>query len=220
MRSNCQRHWGVREHIVVRARGGVGHQPKGVGPLLPGPNWALQPSEAIALSLGPWESAGAHLMATQLTVRTANRGREDDHSHRRAIVEKDQEACAPIANDILVDSWVLVPRSHLYQADALQISTPRSLGCGIFLSADAELIRVARSERPKAWNVESEAAEIESSQQSHGLFRLLPSLGDLRGLGPAGHCDRAGPGHLPDPVGPEEVDECIDLLFVSRDLKR
>ena len=66
----------------------------------------------------------------------------------------------PVTSDTLVDSWVVVLDSHIYQGDALQIASARALGCDLLLAADAELIKAARSAGLRAFDVESEANKV------------------------------------------------------------
>jgi predicted nucleic acid-binding protein len=52
----------------------------------------------------------------------------------------------PITSRNLVESWSLVLRHHIYEADALQISTAKEAGCDLLLGADKRLIMAARDE--------------------------------------------------------------------------
>jgi predicted nucleic acid-binding protein len=61
---------------------------------------------------------------------------------------------------IFADAWYLVFLSHICEADAIQIATAKSLECDLFLSADAELIEVAKQTNLQAANVETEAERI------------------------------------------------------------
>jgi predicted nucleic acid-binding protein len=61
---------------------------------------------------------------------------------------------------IFADAWYLIFSSHIYEADAIQIATAKSLECNLFLSADAELIEVAKQTNLQAANVETEAEKI------------------------------------------------------------
>jgi predicted nucleic acid-binding protein len=61
---------------------------------------------------------------------------------------------------IFADAWHLIFSSHIYEADAIQIATAKSLECDLFLSADAELIEVAKQTNLQAANVETEAKKI------------------------------------------------------------
>jgi predicted nucleic acid-binding protein len=70
---------------------------------------------------------------------------------------------------IFVDAWRLILSSHIYEADAIQIATAKNLGCDLFLSADAELIEVAKQANLQAANVETEPEKI--------LNRLLMEKG-------------------------------------------
>ncbi|MCW4036962.1 MAG: type II toxin-antitoxin system VapC family toxin [Candidatus Bathyarchaeota archaeon] len=62
----------------------------------------------------------------------------------------------PITSRSLVESWALVLRHHLYEADALQISSAKEAGCDLLLGADDRLIQAAREEGIGAINVETE----------------------------------------------------------------
>ena len=61
---------------------------------------------------------------------------------------------------IFADAWSLILSSHIYEADAIQIATAKSLECNLFLSADAELIEVAKQTNLQAANVETDAEKI------------------------------------------------------------
>jgi len=61
---------------------------------------------------------------------------------------------------IFADAWYLIFSSHIYEADAIQIATAKNLECDLFLSADAELIEVAKHTNLQAANVETEAEKI------------------------------------------------------------
>jgi len=61
---------------------------------------------------------------------------------------------------IFADAWYLIFSSHIYEADAIQIATAKSLKCDLFLSADAELIEVAKQTNLQAANIETEAEKI------------------------------------------------------------
>jgi hypothetical protein len=56
----------------------------------------------------------------------------------------------------LVDSWLLVMRHHVYEADALQVSASKEAECSLLLSADAKLVQMAEKEGVRALNIEAE----------------------------------------------------------------
>jgi predicted nucleic acid-binding protein len=62
--------------------------------------------------------------------------------------------------EIFTDAWRLIFSNHIYEADAIQIATAKNLGCDLFLSADTELIRVAKQTSLETANVETEAEKI------------------------------------------------------------
>jgi len=62
----------------------------------------------------------------------------------------------PITTKSLTESWLLILKHHIYVADALQVSTSKEAGCNLILSADDELIQIAKKEGIDAINIESE----------------------------------------------------------------
>ncbi len=56
----------------------------------------------------------------------------------------------PVRASLLVASWSIVLKHHLYQADALQVVTAKHVGSEIFLTGDKRLSEVASSEGLKA----------------------------------------------------------------------
>ena len=66
----------------------------------------------------------------------------------------------PLTSDILVHSWGLVLEGHLYEADALQIASAKSLKCDVFLSADSRLLGIAKAEGLEALNPEQDQRRI------------------------------------------------------------
>jgi len=56
----------------------------------------------------------------------------------------------------LVESWSLVLRHHIYEADALQISATKEARCDILLTADRRLVQAAREEGIEAIDIEAE----------------------------------------------------------------
>ena len=62
----------------------------------------------------------------------------------------------PITSRTLIESWLLVLQHHIYEADALQISSSKESGCDLFLGADNHLIQAAQKEGINALNFEAE----------------------------------------------------------------
>jgi predicted nucleic acid-binding protein len=62
----------------------------------------------------------------------------------------------PMTTKYLGESWLVVMKHHIYEADALQISTSKETDCDLFLSADAKLVQIAQKEGTNALNVETE----------------------------------------------------------------
>jgi len=65
----------------------------------------------------------------------------------------------PITSKSLVESWTIVLRRHIYEADALQISAAKEVGCDLLLGAERRLIRAAREEGITAIDIEAEPDE-------------------------------------------------------------
>jgi len=62
----------------------------------------------------------------------------------------------PITTKSLTESWLLTLKHHLYVADALQLAASKEADCNLILSADDELIQIARNEGIEAINIESQ----------------------------------------------------------------
>jgi predicted nucleic acid-binding protein len=66
----------------------------------------------------------------------------------------------PFTLNILTETYWLVLKHHIYQADALQVATCKLSESDLFLSAEKELLSVARSEKIEALNVETDERQI------------------------------------------------------------
>lgn len=67
---------------------------------------------------------------------------------------------SPMGSEVFSDSWDLVLKHHIYQADALQIATSRQIGADILLSADRKLLECAKKEQIQTANPESDGEKI------------------------------------------------------------
>ena len=56
----------------------------------------------------------------------------------------------PVKTKLLTQSWLLVEKYHIYEADALQVSSAKNLGVDQLLSGDRRLVDVCREEGVKA----------------------------------------------------------------------
>lgn len=52
----------------------------------------------------------------------------------------------PVKTSLLIRSWRIVEKYHIYQADALQIESAKWVRAGLFVSGDKRLVEVAASE--------------------------------------------------------------------------
>jgi len=68
----------------------------------------------------------------------------------------------PLTVDTLTETYALVLRHHIYQADALQVATCKTSASNMFLSADKKLLKVARAEGLDALNIEADKEQITS----------------------------------------------------------
>ena len=66
----------------------------------------------------------------------------------------------PVTSEILSQSWTLITKHHIYEADALQISSGKEVDCSLFLTADNRLLEAAIDEELNAVNVESAHLEL------------------------------------------------------------
>ena len=66
----------------------------------------------------------------------------------------------PLALDILTENYSLILKHHIYQADALQVATCKLTESKLFLSADKELLSVARAENLEALNIETDEEQL------------------------------------------------------------
>lgn len=62
----------------------------------------------------------------------------------------------PLTSRSMVESWRLTMTHHIYEADALQLSSCQEAGCQLFLSADNALVQAARKEGIEAIDIERE----------------------------------------------------------------
>jgi predicted nucleic acid-binding protein len=56
----------------------------------------------------------------------------------------------PLSKRIIVESWKLIEKHHIYQADAIQVISAKRVACREFVTADGELHRVALTEGLKS----------------------------------------------------------------------
>jgi len=77
-------------------------------------------------------------------------------SESTKMVRLDSLQILPMTTKSLVDSWLLVMKHHIYEADALQISTSKESNCSLLLSADIKLVQLAEKEGIDAVNIETE----------------------------------------------------------------
>nr|MDO8098765.1 type II toxin-antitoxin system VapC family toxin [Candidatus Njordarchaeota archaeon] len=66
----------------------------------------------------------------------------------------------PVSSSVLVDTWLLILNQHIYEADALQISSAVNCRCDALLSSDRELVKTAREVGVQAYNVVEEGSQI------------------------------------------------------------
>jgi predicted nucleic acid-binding protein len=56
----------------------------------------------------------------------------------------------PVKSKLLAQSWLLVEKHHIYEADALQIVSAKDLGADQLLSGDRRLVEISRKEKLSA----------------------------------------------------------------------
>ncbi|MEM3419090.1 MAG: type II toxin-antitoxin system VapC family toxin [Nitrososphaerota archaeon] len=62
----------------------------------------------------------------------------------------------PVLNTMLVETWPLILKEHIYEADALQIQTCVYSGSDVLLSSDKNLVSAAQKTGLKAVNIKDE----------------------------------------------------------------
>ena len=82
------------------------------------------------------------------------RARADIVSESLKMSRLEALSLLPITYFALAASWSLVPKHHIYVADALQISSSKEAGSDLFLGADKRLLDAASAEGIKVINVE------------------------------------------------------------------
>ena len=73
----------------------------------------------------------------------------------------------PITSRTLLKSWVMVLKHHIYEADALQISSAKDVGCHLFLGADSTLLEAAEKEGLNCVNIETQPEKALKSLESY-----------------------------------------------------
>jgi predicted nucleic acid-binding protein len=68
----------------------------------------------------------------------------------KRLVRLELLSIAPLRGRVLVESWRIIEKYHVYQADALQIATAKHVTCANFLTGDARLHDVALREGLKS----------------------------------------------------------------------
>jgi predicted nucleic acid-binding protein len=56
----------------------------------------------------------------------------------------------PVKSTLLAESWLLVEKHHIYEADALQIVSAKNLGADQLLSGDQRLVDISNKEEVNA----------------------------------------------------------------------
>ena len=87
------------------------------------------------------------------------RARDDIVSESLKMCRLEALSLLPITYLALAASWSLVPKHHIYVADALQISSSKEAGSDLFLGADKRLLDAASAEGIKVINIESNPEE-------------------------------------------------------------
>jgi len=87
------------------------------------------------------------------------RARDDIVSESLKMCRLEALSLLPITYLALATAWSLVPKHHIYVADALQISSSKEAGSDLFLGADKRLLDAASAEGIKVINIESNPEE-------------------------------------------------------------
>lgn len=66
----------------------------------------------------------------------------------------------PLAADTLMETYTLILKHRIYQADALQVASCKISKSGLLLSADKRLLSAAKAENVEALDMETDAQQI------------------------------------------------------------
>ncbi len=77
----------------------------------------------------------------EYTAAILNFSEETLHTSRAGLVK-----IVPVAGKLLTQSWQILQRAHIYEADALQIVSCKDENCDIFLAEDRRLRQTAKAE--------------------------------------------------------------------------
>jgi len=67
---------------------------------------------------------------------------------------------SPFSVDTLIETYTIELKHHIYQADALQVATCKTASSKLLVSADKNLVRVAKAEGIEAFDIESDEEQI------------------------------------------------------------
>jgi predicted nucleic acid-binding protein len=96
-----------------------------------------------------------YLTRRLITEKEFATARSDLVSETLKLSRLDSLDVLPVTSEVLSRSWALIAKHHIYEADALQISSGKEAGCSMFLTADKRLLEAALHEGLNAVNVES-----------------------------------------------------------------
>jgi len=109
-------------------------------------------SAEVKLFLSLW-NIGEVLGALDRAERTGRMGKDEHNEARRRflletkrLVRLDLMEIVPLKGSILVNSWRILEKHHIYEADALQVASAKYVGADQFLTADRRLHEVASEE--------------------------------------------------------------------------
>ena len=74
----------------------------------------------------------------------------------------------PAFTSTMIDAWSVIIDNHIYQADALQITTCRYAGSDALLSGDGSLVDTSRKIGLKAFNIVQEEEKVKEFVESYG----------------------------------------------------
>jgi len=96
-----------------------------------------------------------YLARRLITEKEFAAARSDLVSETLKLSRLDSLDLLPVTSALLSQSWTLIAKHHIYEADALQISSCKGAECSMFLTADKRLLEAALHEGLNAVNVES-----------------------------------------------------------------
>lgn len=130
---------------------------------------ALGPNRLVSSFWNIGECLGAfdkRRQRKELSREEFNRTLRNFFNETIDLAERGNFTLTPVSAELLLECWKVILEHRMYQADALQLKTSTTEGCDFLLTADNELVGVAKK-------LGLQAISIEKSEDQMKLRELL-----------------------------------------------